>query len=122
MLGGSERFVEKLDSMFTRNATGTAMSRVTRWHTCMTWQDRNDLTQKWVRHILDTEYLDTGRTLRQRRCRADVGMVRLLRQGLLPGLSGYRPLLPRRTLFDRVTITPEGGKPFTITAPRRVGR
>lgn len=68
--------------------------------------------------ILDTEYLDTPGGLSGN---DDAGQMSAW---FVFSAMGFYPVCPATDryylgapLFDRVTITPEGGKPFTITAP-----
>lgn len=118
MLGGSERFVEKLDSMFTQKRYWHGNEPCHQVAYMFDMAGRNDLTQKWVRHILDTEYLDTPGGLSGN---DDAGQMSAW---FVFSAMGFYPVCPATDryylgapLFDRVTITPEGGKPFTITAP-----
>ena len=118
MLGGRERFVEKLDSMFTQKRYWHGNEPCHQVAYMFDMAGRNDLTQKWVRHILDTEYLDTPGGLSGN---DDAGQMSAW---FVFSAMGFYPVCPATDryylgapLFDRVTITPEGGKPFTITAP-----
>lgn len=118
MLGGRKRAEAKLDSMF---------SELRYWHGNEPCHQVaylfNDLgspekTRRHVRHIIDTEYLNVPGGLSGN---DDAGQMSAW---LVFSAMGFYPVAPSTPdyylsspLFERITITPEGGKPFVITAP-----
>lgn len=118
MLGGRKRAEAKLDSMF---------SELRYWHGNEPCHQVaylfNDLgspekTRRHVRHIIDTEYLNVPGGLSGN---DDAGQMSAW---LVFSAMGFYPVAPSTPdyylsspLFERITITPEGGKTFVITAP-----
>jgi predicted alpha-1,2-mannosidase len=59
VMGGPQRFEEKLDSMFEQGLYWHGNEPCHQIAYLYNYIDRNDKTRRWVRHILDTEYNDT---------------------------------------------------------------
>ena len=118
-MGGSQRFEEKLDSMF-----GTSPLY---WHgnepchqipflfnyTTHPWK-----TQRWVRHILSTEYNDTPGGLSGN---DDAGQMSAW---YLFASMGFYPVCPATPVYElssptfrRVTLNLENGRQFVVEAP-----
>lgn len=122
LLGGRERFEAKLDSMF-------AMRRY--WHgnePChqvaymYDFVGRPDKAARWTRHIMDSEYLDEPGGLSGN---DDAGQMSAW---FVFSAMGFYPVCPSTPyyylgapLFDRITIAPEGGREFVISAPGASG-
>lgn len=116
-LGGKDAAEAKLDSMFSEHRY---------WHgnepchqVAYLYNDlgKPEKTRKQVRHILDTEYLNVPGGLSGN---DDAGQMSAWYVFSAMGLYPVAPSTPDYylgyPLFDRITITPQGGKPFTITA------
>ena len=119
VMGGSQRFEEKLDSMFG--------SSPLYWHgnepchqipflfnnTAHPWK-----TQRWVRHILSTEYNDTAGGLSGN---DDAGQMSAWYLFAAMGFYPVCPSIPVYELaspsFKRVTLNLENGRKFVIDAP-----
>ena len=119
VMGGSQRFEEKLDSMF-----GTSPLY---WHgnepchqipflfnyTAHPWK-----TQRWVRHVLSTEYNDTPGGLSGN---DDAGQMSAW---YLFASMGFYPVCPATLVYElasptfhRVTLNLENGRQFVVEAP-----
>lgn len=117
-LGGREVFEARLDSMFD---FGRYWHGNEPCHQVAYMYDaigRRDKAAGAVRHILDTEYLNTPGGLSGN---DDAGQMSAW---FVFSAMGFYPVCPSTPyywtgapLFDRVTLTPEGGKPFTVIAP-----
>ena len=120
-MGGQERYIAKLDSMFSQRRYWHGNEPCHQVAFMYNYAGQPWKTQRAVRHILETEYLDapgglsgnddaglgdriprrSRRLVGQRRCRTDVGVVRLRRPRLLSRLPRYallrlgKPLVPR---------------------------
>ena len=117
VLGGKERFVAKLDSMFTcgRYWHGNEPCHQVAWMFNVageTWR-----TQKYVRRIIDTEYLDAPGGLSGN---DDAGQMS---SWLLFACMGFYPVCPATPyyyigapVFPRLTLHLENGRTFTILA------
>lgn len=120
VLGGKKKAEAKLDSMFIE---------------CRYWHGNepchqvvylfNDLgspekTRRWVRHILDTEYLNVPGGLSGN---DDAGQMSAWFVFSAMGFYPVAPSIPEyyvgSPLFDRITIKPRGGKEFIITKGKR---
>lgn len=117
LLGGEELFVSKLDSMFTQGRYWHGNEPCHQIPYMFNTANRNDLTQKWVRHILDTEYENTPGGLSGN---DDAGQMSAW---FVFSAIGFYPMCPASgdyqigaPLFEKITITPENGKPFVIVA------
>ena len=117
LLGGPAPFAARLDSLF-------ALGRY--WHgnePChqvpymFGYAGRADLTQRWVRHIMRTEYNDTPGGLSGN---DDAGQMSAWYVFSAMGFYPVCPATPQymlgSPLFRRVTIHRPGGRPFTIEA------
>ncbi len=122
-MGGEEVFVSKLDSMFTQGRYWHGNEPCHQIPYMFNAAHRNDLTQKWVRHILDTEYDNSPGGLSGN---DDAGQMSAW---FVFSAIGLYPMCPASgdyeigsPLFEKITITPEGGKSFVIVAaePPRV--
>ena len=114
-LGGRERFVSKLDSMFTcgRYWHGNEPCHQVPWLFALAGQPEK--TRHWVRHILDTEYNDTPGGLSGN---DDAGQMSAWQ---LFAMMGFYPVCPATTqyvlgapTFRRVTLNLSNGNTFTI--------
>lgn len=117
-LGGKEVAEAKLDSMFSERRY---------WHgnepchqVAYLFNDlgKPEKTRRQVRHILDTEYLNVPGGLSGN---DDAGQMSAW---FVFSAMGFYPVAPSTPyyylgspLFEKITITPVGGKEFTITAP-----
>lgn len=117
-LGGSEAFEAKLDSMFD---FGRYWHGNEPCHQVAYMYDavgRPDKAAQRVRHILDTEYLDTPGGLSGN---DDAGQMSawfvFSAMGFYPVCPGKPEYWTGAPLFDSITLTPEGGRPLRIVAP-----
>ena len=117
-LGGKEVAEAKLDSMFSEHRY---------WHgnepchqVAYLFNDlgKPEKTRRHVRHILDTEYLNVPGGLSGN---DDAGQMSAW---FVFSAMGFYPVAPSTPyyylgspLFEKITVTPVGGKEFTITAP-----
>ena len=117
VMGGKEKFVAKLDSMFTcgRYWHGNEPCHQVAW--MFNVADAPWLTQKYVRHIIDTEYLDAPGGLSGN---DDAGQMS---SWLLFACMGFYPVCPATPyyyigapVFPRITLHHENGRTFTILA------
>lgn len=122
MLGGEEAFTAKLDSMFTCKRYWHGNEPCHQVPYMFNVAGHPELTRKWVRHILDTEYLNEPGGLSGN---DDAGQMSAW---FVFSAMGFYPMCPATEwyelsspLFDKITITPEGGKSFVITAPQASG-
>ncbi len=119
-LGGKGKAEAKLDSMFSEHRY---------WHGNEPCHQVaylfNDLgapekTRRQVRHIIDTEYLNVPGGLSGN---DDAGQMSawlvFSAMGFYPAAPSTRRYYLSSPIFERVTITPAGGRTFTITAPER---
>ncbi len=115
VLGGRERFVAKLDSMFSegRYWHGNEPCHQVPWLYSMAGE--REKTAQQVRHILDTEYNDTPGGLSGN---DDAGQMSAWQ---LFGMMGFYPVCPATTqyqlsapLFRRITLNQPGGRQFVI--------
>ncbi len=117
VLGGHEAFVEKLDSMFTEKRYWHGNEPCHQVVYLFDYAGAPEKTQKWVRHIMDTEYEDTPGGLSGN---DDAGQMSAW---FIFSAMGFYPVTPAKEeyalgspLFDRITIRPKGGKIFRIIA------
>lgn len=117
VLGGRERFVAKLDSMFSegRYWHGNEPCHQVPWLYSMAGE--REKTAQQVRHILDTEYNDTPDGLSGN---DDAGQMSAWQ---LFGMMGFYPVCPATTqyqlsapLFRRITLNQSNGRQFVIEA------
>lgn len=117
-LGGKEVAEAKLDSMFSERRY---------WHgnepchqVAYLFNDlgKPEKTRRQVRHILDTEYLNVPGGLSGN---DDAGQMSAW---FVFSAMGFYPVAPSTPyyylgspLFEKITVTPVGGREFTITAP-----
>lgn len=118
VMGGEKRFTERLDSMFTegRYWHGNEPCHQVAYlfdYTSEPWR-----TQKWVRHIMQTEYNDTPGGLSGN---DDAGQMSAWYLFSAMGLYPVCPATPYymlgSPLFRRVTLNLENGNAFTVDAP-----
>lgn len=117
-LGGEEKFVAKLDSMFTHGRYWHGNEPCHQVAYMFDMAGRRDLTAKRVRHILDTEYLNEPGGLSGN---DDAGQMSAW---FVFSAMGFYPVCPATEwyylgspLFDKITVTPEDGNEFVISAP-----
>ena len=117
VLGGREKFAAKLDSMFTcgRYWHGNEPCHQVAW--MFNVAGKPWLTQKYVRHIIDTEYLDAPGGLSGN---DDAGQMS---SWLLFACMGFYPVCPATPIyyigspvFPRMTLHLANGRTFTIVA------
>lgn len=122
LLGGRERFEAKLDSMFTMRRYWHGNEPCHQVAYMYDFVGRPDKAARWTRHIMDSEYLDEPGGLSGN---DDAGQMSAW---FVFSAMGFYPVCPSTPyyylgapLFDRVTITPEGGREFVISAPGASG-
>ena len=118
LMGGREPFVSKLDSMFTEGRYWHGNEPCHQVAYLFDYAGRPDLTQKWVRHILRTEYNDSPGGLSGN---DDAGQMSAW---YVFSAMGFYPVCPATLqymlgspTFRRVDIHQPGGRTFTIEAP-----
>lgn len=118
MMGGKEAFVARLDSMFTEGRYWHGNEPCHQVPYMFGYAGRPDLTRKWVRHIMQTEYNDTPGGLSGN---DDAGQMSawyvFSAMGFYPVCPATKQYMLGAPLFRRVTVRPAGGVPFTIVAP-----
>ena len=118
VMGGRDAFVARLDSMFTEGRYWHGNEPCHQVPYMFGYAGRPDLTQKWVRHILQTEYNDTPGGLSGN---DDAGQMSawyvFSAMGFYPVCPATKEYVLGSPLFRRVTINPSKGAPFTIEAP-----
>lgn len=116
-LGGRELFVAKLDSMFTMRRYWHGNEPCHQVAYLFDYAGAPRKTQKWVRHIMNTEYSDAPGGLSGN---DDAGQMSawfvFSAMGFYPVCPGKAEYAVGSPLFDRIVIRPEGGRPFTIIA------
>ena len=117
IMGGREKYAEKLDSMFTQRRYwhGNEPCHQVAWlfpYAGEPWK-----TQKYVRHIMDTEYLNTPGGLSGN---DDAGQMSawyiFAALGFYPVCPGSNDYIIGSPSFPKVEIPLENGKIFTIIA------
>ena len=116
-MGGREQFVSKLDSMFTEGRYWHGNEPCHQVAYMFNYAGEPWRTQKYVRHILDTEYLDDAGGLSGN---DDAGQMSAW---LLFSYMGFYPVCPATPyymigspVFPELTLNLENGKAFTIIA------
>lgn len=116
-MGGREQFVSKLDSMFTEGRYWHGNEPCHQVAYMFNYAGEPWRTQKYVRHILDTEYLDDAGGLSGN---DDAGQMSAW---LLFSYMGFYPVCPAMPyymigspVFQKLTLNLENGKAFTIIA------
>ena len=117
VMGGEAAFVARLDSMFTEGRYWHGNEPCHQVPYMFAYAGRPDLTQKWVHHILRTEYNDTAGGLSGN---DDAGQMSAW---YVFSAMGFYPVCPATDeyvlgspLFKRVTINQANGATFTIEA------
>ena len=115
VMGGPQRFEEKLDSMFEQGLYWHGNEPCHQIAYLYNYVGRNDKTRRWVRHILDTEYNDTPGGLSGN---DDAGQMSawyifssLGFYPVCPGTPYYQLSGPT---FRRATLNLENGKKFVL--------
>ncbi len=118
LMGGKEVFSNRLDSMFTEGRYWHGNEPCHQVAYLFDVADMPQKTQKWVRHILDTEYNDTPGGLSGN---DDAGQMSAW---YVFSAMGFYPVCPATTeymlaspVFKKVRINQSNGKTFTIDAP-----
>lgn len=118
-MGGREQFVSKLDSMFTEGRYWHGNEPCHQVAYMFNYAGEPWRTQKYVRHILDTEYLDDAGGLSGN---DDAGQMSAW---LLFSYMGFYPVCPATPyymigspVFPKLTLNLENGKAFTIIAEK----
>ena len=116
-LGGTDRFVGKLDSMFTEGKYWHGNEPCHQVPYMFDYAKRPDLTQKWVRHIMLTEYNDSPGGLSGN---DDAGQMSAW---YVFAAMGFYPVCPATTqymmgtpLFSKVNLNLENGRSFRLVA------
>ena len=116
-MGGREQFVSKLDSMFTEGRYWHGNEPCHQVAYMFNYAGEPWRTQQYVRHILDTEYLDDAGGLSGN---DDAGQMSAW---LLFSYMGFYPVCPATPyymigspVFPKLTLNLENGKAFTIIA------
>ncbi|MDE6795568.1 MAG: GH92 family glycosyl hydrolase [Muribaculaceae bacterium] len=118
VLGGEKKYAEKLDSMFTqrRHWHGNEPCHQIPW--LFSYVDRPEKTAKYVRHIMETEYLDSPGGLSGN---DDAGQMSAW---YIFAALGFYPVCPASPyyvlgtpLFEHIEINLENGNKFVIEAP-----
>lgn len=118
MLGGPEKYAEKLDSMFTQGRYwhGNEPCHQVAW--LFPYAGHQEKTAEYVRHIMSTEYLDQPGGLSGN---DDAGQMSawyiFAALGFYPVCPGSADYVIGLPLFPKATINLENGKHFTIEAP-----
>lgn len=117
LLGGKDRFVGKLDSMFTEGKYWHGNEPCHQVPYMFDYAKRPDLTQKWVRHIMLTEYNDSPGGLSGN---DDAGQMSAW---YVFAAMGFYPVCPATTqymmgtpLFSKVNLNLENGRSFRLVA------
>ncbi len=117
LLGGREAFEAKLDSMFTEGRYWHGNEPCHQVAYLYDYIGRPEKTRDRVRHIMDTEYLDAPGGLSGN---DDAGQMSAWFAFSAMGFYPVCPSIPEYALgaplFERVTISPEGGREFVIEA------
>jgi predicted alpha-1,2-mannosidase len=117
-LGGREMYVAKLDSMFTQGRYwhGNEPCHQVAW--MFNYAGEPQKTQKWVRHIMETEYFNTPGGLAGN---DDAGQMSAW---YLFAAMGFYPVCPGTPVyqlgspsFKQLTINLENGRQFRMIAP-----
>lgn len=118
-LGGKEAAEAKLDSMFSEKRYWHGNEPCHQIAYLFNDLGKPEKTRQQVRHILDTEYLNVPGGLSGN---DDAGQMSAW---LVFSAMGFYPVAPSTPyyylsspLFEKITITPEGGKPFVITSTK----
>ncbi|MDE6770159.1 MAG: glycoside hydrolase family 92 protein, partial [Muribaculaceae bacterium] len=118
VLGGEKKYAEKLDSMFTqrRHWHGNEPCHQIPW--LFSYVGRPEKTAKYVRHIMETEYLDSPGGLSGN---DDAGQMSAW---YIFAALGFYPVCPASPyyvlgtpLFEHIEINLENGNKFVIEAP-----
>ena len=117
LLGGREAFEAKLDSMFTEGRYWHGNEPCHQVAYLYDYIGRPEKTRNRVRHIMDTEYLDAPGGLSGN---DDAGQMSawfaFSAMGFYPVCSSIPEYALGAPLFERVTISPDGGREFVIEA------
>ncbi|MCR5130989.1 MAG: glycoside hydrolase family 92 protein [Prevotella sp.] len=115
VMGGTKRFEEKLDSMFEQGLYWHGNEPCHQIAYLFNYAGRPDLTKRWVRHILDTEYNDTPGGLSGNDDAGQMSAWYVFSSigfyPVCPGTPNYELAAPT---FQRVVLNLENGKQFTI--------
>ncbi|MCD8293348.1 MAG: GH92 family glycosyl hydrolase [Prevotellaceae bacterium] len=116
-MGGKERFVAKLDSMFSEGRYWHGNEPCHQVAFMFNYAGRPWMTQRAVRHILDTEYHNAPGGLPGN---DDAGQMSawylFAAMGFYPVCPGTPCYLIASPTFPKLTLHPEGGRPFTVEA------
>ncbi len=117
LMGGREKYVAKLDSMFSQNRYWHGNEPCHQIAFMFNYAGQPWKTQKAVRHILDTEYLNLPGGLSGN---DDAGQMSawyvFAAMGFYPVCPGTPYYMLASPTFPLVAICPEGGETFTIHA------
>ncbi len=116
-MGSKERYVAKLDSMFSEGLYWHGNEPCHQVAFLFNYAGKPWMTQLAVRHLLETEYHDAPGGLPGN---DDAGQLSawylFAAMGFYPVCPGTPYYLIASPLFPKVTLHPEGGRPFTIQA------
>ncbi|MBQ7180540.1 MAG: GH92 family glycosyl hydrolase [Bacteroidaceae bacterium] len=115
-MGGRDVFEARLDSMFTEGRYWHGNEPCHQIAYLYDFIGRPEKTRRWVSHILDTEYNDTPGGLSGN---DDSGQMS---SWFIFSSIGFYPVCPAsdrymlsQPRFRRITLNPQGGRPFVIT-------
>lgn len=116
-MGGKEKYIAKLDSMFSQQRYWHGNEPCHQVAFMFNYAGQPWKTQQAVRHIMQTEYMNTPGGLAGN---DDAGQMSawylFAAMGFYPVCPGTPYYLIASPSFPSLTICPEGGKPFTIKA------
>jgi len=116
-MGGKEKFIAKLDSMFSEQRYWHGNEPCHQVAFLFNYAGQPWKTQRAIRHILDTEYLHSPGGLSGN---DDAGQMSawyvFAAMGFYPVCPGTPYYMISSPTFPSLTIHPEGGKAFTIRA------
>ncbi|MBE6341423.1 MAG: histidine-type phosphatase [Bacteroidales bacterium] len=114
--GGKNTFVARLDSMFAQNLYWHGNEPCHQMAYLFTLAGEPQLTEKWVRHIIDSEYNNTPGGLSGN---DDAGQMSawyiFSSMGFYPVCPGTTEYVRCTPLFQKITINPVGGKSYVIS-------
>ena len=114
-MGGKNKYVAKLDSMFTQQRYWHGNEPCHQVAFMFNYANKPKLTQKWVRHIVDTEYLNEPGGIPGN---SDAGQMDAWYVFAAMGLYPVCPAKPEYAIsspiFPKIILHLENGKDFTI--------
>ena len=121
LLGGKQRFASRLDSLFTHGLYWHGNEPCHQMAYLFDYAGRHDLTRKWVRHIMRTEYNDTPGGLSGN---DDAGQMSawyvFSALGFYPVCPATEEYMLGAPLFRRATLNQAGGSTFVVETTEQV--